>query len=309
MISNRVLYPITAVLLVILAVLVGYEILPCLDRYKVRQHYKNEPQKLAAAEFLLDNMDKHGTTVGEGWKRYDTIFTEFEKHFEKHGYHSEKDPMTLQYFWDNVEKRNGPIADDGFMITYDTDATLSDILIDNIDAAFEAWQSVSDSLVTKDFRMFCEYVLPYRIGTEKPEKLRRHLLEEYRGMRDTLFTDINTIEKVMNKVLRQDGGYSNSELMWRFAYSIDEQDGENAPWLVHAHMRILRASAESAGHTGNHRRSIHMGQQIRRSLLGYGDERQHNGVRIRPTDGKEPAPDIQTNKNLQTHIQDTAYRR
>lgn len=221
MISERTFKIAYAALVVIMVTLIGYIMWPYIDRQKVKLHYINNNQKLAAAEFLIDNMDGHFTMVGEGWVRYDTIFNRFEKYFECHGYHGENSPMTLQHVWDSVESHYGPLKFEDFLKKTDTDLPLSDVLIENINAAFEAWQSVPDSLVKKDFRMFCEYVLPYRIGNEAPAPTcRRHLWEEYKGMRDTMFTDIQSIEKAMNKVLRETKGYSNSELMWRFPYSI-----------------------------------------------------------------------------------------
>lgn len=221
MISEKTLKIVCAILSAILVALVCHIMWPYIDRQKTRLHYRSDERKLAAAEFLTDNMDEHFTMVGDGWIRYDTIFNRFEKYFERHGYHGESSPMTLQHIWDSVEVHSGPLKSEDFLRRMDTDQALSDVLIENIDAAFEAWQSVPDSLVTKDFRMFCEYVLPYRIGNEALEPTcRRHLWEEYRGMRDTMFTDIQSIEKAMNKVLREKKGYSNSELMWQFPYSI-----------------------------------------------------------------------------------------
>ena len=64
------------------------------------------------------------------------------------------------------------------------------ILIGNINAAFEAWQRMPDTVTDNDFELFCKYVLPYRIGTEQPGRPRRQLMKEYSSTHGGLIADL-----------------------------------------------------------------------------------------------------------------------
>lgn len=54
----------------------------------------------------------------------------------------------------------------------------SSYICDNIDLAYKVWQEQPWGK-NVDFEMFCEYILPYRIGDEIPERWRKHYYEKY----------------------------------------------------------------------------------------------------------------------------------
>ena len=121
---------------------------------KVLTYYKNEPQKLKAACFLIGNMDIHSSQsyywVNETKQKIP--FNEFEYvNYEK----------AIQTF-NKISSANKltPVK----YTTSDLTTVKADYLIKNIDEAFVAWKS---RWATKlSFEMFCEYILPYRIMDE-----------------------------------------------------------------------------------------------------------------------------------------------
>jgi len=125
---------------------------------KVINHYSTNPSdslKRKAALFLIENMDAHYSYVSKNWDSFqvelDTLFhkedrwqvlrSEFNKLYEKYAY-GLKD------------------------ITYvcDLQTVSAQFLIYNIDQAFETWKSPYCNFLS--FEDFCEYILPYRVGTE-----------------------------------------------------------------------------------------------------------------------------------------------
>lgn len=211
---------------VISALLLGGIAVVCLvanlktpEVFNVKKHYANDSLRLSAANFLLENMEGKFSYEGEDLQKYDTIFNSFSSYFDKNGY-SEIDPYPIRLLWDSVEKANGAFDYKKLDKKFDVDCISDSFLIKNIDAAFTAWQGIPNSVIAKDFRLFCEYVLPYRIGNEKIEMQRSRLLEEYKGKRDTVMANIKRTSKVLDKALRRNGGFKNSNLMWRYPISL-----------------------------------------------------------------------------------------
>ena len=60
----------------------------------------------------------------------------------------------------------------------DIETVKAHLLIENIDLAFKAFeeQPWKDEVSFDDF---CEYILPYRVGDEKPEYLRKEFYETF----------------------------------------------------------------------------------------------------------------------------------
>lgn len=127
---------------------------------KVLDHYKqNEADSLKwkAARFLIENMPMHYTYYGPA---VDTFYTAMKSVF--------KDPQnkgqqfyTTKYdslfaIWGDRLKR----AD----MRMDVESVTADYLIRNIDEAFRMWQMPWAKHYS--FEIFCEYILPYRVGKE-----------------------------------------------------------------------------------------------------------------------------------------------
>ena len=122
---------------------------------KVLAHYKDEPLKLKAAKFLIENMDGYYSFTSPELDVYyhllDSIFS-----LNKLGDDLTHEQKSL------LSSLKEPSPND-FKNISDIQSVSANFLIDNIDRAFEAWKSP----FAKDmsFDDFCEYLLPYKVGS------------------------------------------------------------------------------------------------------------------------------------------------
>lgn len=139
---------------------------------KVLHHYKEfhpDPLKLRAAEFLISNMDVHFSYSSKTWDEFQMELAEL--------YAREDSYAVLEQSLERLyDKYAFGLAGD---LTYTSDlkTVSSDFLIHNIEAAFESWRSpYADHLSFEDF---CEYLLPYRVGTEPLSDWRKAFNEHF----------------------------------------------------------------------------------------------------------------------------------
>lgn len=127
---------------------------------KVLEHYRQNPSdslKLKAAKFLIENMDAHyfftSTELDNYYRDLDSIFS-LNKTYDEITFEQDSLLGLLQ-----LPPSQGQFVSDLHSIS-------SDFLIDNIDRAFNGW----DSNHTKDlsFEGFCEFLLPYKSDKEYP---------------------------------------------------------------------------------------------------------------------------------------------
>lgn len=137
---------------------------------EVLEHFsqsEGDSLRYAAALFLIDNMPAHSSPCGvqmENFKhRIDFINT-------RNGIRE------LNEAW-NLSGRDG-----GVSVLPDSSVVTSQMLISNINAAFEAWETAPWGKDT-DFATFCDYILPYRCSGEHiGGNWRQALREEYVGV-------------------------------------------------------------------------------------------------------------------------------
>ena len=180
---------------------------------KVLCHYKNDTLKLHAAKFLIDNMNTKYYYTGELYKNYDTLF---------HIYNSLRedgivvgDPSIIYDTWKSLRKNYGPLKIQNLDLQLDCQNLTADFLIKNIDWAFEAWKSAPE-YINKDFNTFCEFILPYRGGTEIPEEYREKYYKKFKILRDTASIDTISLLKAFNQAFYWDENYRPSEFMWNY---------------------------------------------------------------------------------------------
>jgi hypothetical protein len=116
---------------------------------KVIEHYSQNKQdslKLKAAMFLIENMPIHLSLFGERVLHYQNEFRELLN-----------DNVSEDQLFEVIEKFNN----EKDIISEDINIISSDILIRNIDQAFDAWQS-KPWCRHINFDEFCEYILPYK---------------------------------------------------------------------------------------------------------------------------------------------------
>lgn len=112
-------------------------------------HFKDDPLKLKAAEFLISNMEYHS----------------FPSSTELNEYYLEQDSITEHSTLDSLAKFLPAILEKADWVT-DSQLLDSTFLIRHIEQSFEMWKSPWSKELS--FEDFCEHLLPYRIGCEKP---------------------------------------------------------------------------------------------------------------------------------------------
>ena len=140
---------------------------------KVLEHYNQSPGdslKLMAAEFLIENMGIYSTVKS---KSLDKHYAHFDSVFADGRPYEDINWFTILWHIDNYTP---PVIND-FTYTPDIKYVSADLLIDNIDKAFDAWKNPWAKHLT--FEEFCEYLLPYKVKDEVPDFWRTEFKEYY----------------------------------------------------------------------------------------------------------------------------------
>lgn len=143
------------------------------DMHRVVDACADDPQKLAAAVFLMENLDGHHT------RTFDLIDNST----------GEVSPVSL-YRPDITSDNYRSYLDSlGLTIRYRTDQDVQTVtaeyLIRNIDQAFDGWRGNPWSQHYSE-DVFLRYILPYRISTEELTDWRTYFIERYTPMIDTM---------------------------------------------------------------------------------------------------------------------------
>lgn len=177
---------------------------------QVLEHYKDDPEKLSAAKFLIENMPAHYSYQGEDINRYYELAYKIitSKLTPKEQRDSLLSISEKQFL--GLEYRTIP----------DVKVITSDFLIHNIDAAFEKWKSCEwASHLT--FDDFCEWLLPYKAVELQNLDSWRDTLSNYFGDAitnmvvddDQYGTTYYTLDAVRNNIISKVkplGMYNNS---------------------------------------------------------------------------------------------------
>ena len=138
----------------------------------VLDHYANDPQRRAAAEFLISNMPGHGYIV-----------THLR---DKQGNIIDYDPLDYPQFkaalaaLDELEKKHGQLEFSRDEKVEDVKTITADFLKTHIDLAFEAWERSGDRRVS--FATFLNYILPYRGSQEPLDSWMGPLMRRWAGL-------------------------------------------------------------------------------------------------------------------------------
>lgn len=160
---------------------------------KVLEHYKNEPEKLEAARFLIRNMP-HWYSY-EGWQ-LDSV-----KQVLASGNISKE--ATEQ--WRHTSFYSLPKVYDSHIIT-------AGYLIENIDMAFDVWKKYPWNK-TLGFDDFCELILPYRIADEPISAWRKLYHDRYAPALDSTYHGNDVVEacRIVDKKLKETGYSYNTD--------------------------------------------------------------------------------------------------
>ncbi len=159
---------------------------------KVLHHYSNPEDSLKheAALYLISHMGK------KFGKDYDpsSDYYSFSNTIDsiRHTRISDDDlNRFISQEWDKV-KRN-PESKLGETLFWDCQNITSDILIENIDYAFKAWQE-KPWAKKMNFDDFCKWILPYRLHDEPLSKWRKYFWEEFQWLEDSLENPEDVLE-------------------------------------------------------------------------------------------------------------------
>lgn len=137
---------------------------------------KNETEKIKAAEFLLDNMPYHYSIKSEIIDSYYNGIVE-----ANHKYRYPEIKKHVEELYEEYSQK-----DLGRNLLHDADVLTLDFLVRCIDHSYDKWKNGlwANHL---SFNDYCEYLLPYRVGTENIEEWRDSLEKEYLHRIDWLF--------------------------------------------------------------------------------------------------------------------------
>lgn len=165
---------------------------------KVLSYYKEEPLKLQAAKFLLANIPYYYTYKGE---EIDTLKEVLRGVIDNDG-----------FIEDSVKNKWKSVHFNRQLKEYDAHEITADLLIENIDLAFDVWQRRPWSKYYS-FDDFCEYILPYRIEDEPLEAWRKLYYDRYSSVLDSLYKGNDVVEaaKIIVAYLKNEKFISNKD--------------------------------------------------------------------------------------------------
>ena len=149
---------------------------------RVLEHYQDDPQKLAAARYLIADMKDNYYLVSDG---IDSVHAALVTTSLQEGFleRNRRDRWMAYRYEGTAEK------------IYDAQTVSAEYLIENIDLAFESWQRYPWGKYY-DFEDFCNYLLPYKIGDEKPDNWRRIYTEKFAPVLDSLYKGTDVVVAV-----------------------------------------------------------------------------------------------------------------
>lgn len=173
---------------------------------KVLNRYRQSPGdslKYRAACFLIENMPYYTYYEGELLDNYLTYYKVLAK---KNG----KERLIFEEVSDSIKKEFGEYSTDKLSFKHDLLEIDSAYLCHNIEWAFKVWKEQPWGK-NVSFEDFCEYVLPYRIGNEKPTYWREKMYAKYNPILDSLRSTgrekedpINAVYCLMNVIAKEE---------------------------------------------------------------------------------------------------------
>ena len=164
----------------------------------VLNYYQDEPEKLAAARFLIRNMPFHFSN--------ENFFTQTGKEHYYPDISQFSNADAVRQHCDSLQKRGWYVWQERHP---DIRELKADFLIRNIEMAFEAWGKEWAREVP--FEIFCRYILPYRAQNEPVSDLRETLMHRYLPVLDSVQPQ-NPLEacKVVNAQLAKEIHYKET---------------------------------------------------------------------------------------------------
>ncbi|SMO72364.1 discoidin domain-containing protein [Solitalea koreensis] len=173
---------------------------------KVIEYYsksKKDSLKLKAAYFLIGNMTGHFSYTGNKSKAVDAYINNIAE--TKKTTTEKFNSSYLRKFdrvWDSLKvdsKNYKPLTNNAF----DAKVITAELLIENIDYAFKAWELPWSKHLK--FDEFCLYVLPYRFYNEPLESWRPIFMKKFSWLKDSMGKSDDPIKacEMVNKELKK----------------------------------------------------------------------------------------------------------
>lgn len=177
---------------------------------KVLEHYKSDPEKLAAAQFLIENMPAHISYRDSTIYKYYAIADNLLKSDLPHTVIRDSLLEVKNKLYPDLDRK--PISDIRIMT--------ANYLIYTIDHAFSLWKNCEWAQHI-DFDEFCETLLPYKVTEYQPFDYWRDTLSEAfsQNLKTQLYDDeetnttYRTVDIVRNEILskvRRNGEYTDA---------------------------------------------------------------------------------------------------
>lgn len=165
------------------------------ELFQVIKHYQNgtDSLKLKAALFLIENMtDKYyltGKVIDEYYTFIDSV------------YQIQQEEYDIPAIYDDF-KGNVNFLQEKPIINLDIKTLSANYLIENIEEAFAIWNRPWNQHLS--FEEFCEFILPYRVGTEIPETWRVFYKERFAPIlkSDTIQTAKQACMAINNELIK-----------------------------------------------------------------------------------------------------------
>lgn len=148
---------------------------------KVLEHYSGEKLKEVAARYLIAGMAGAYYYEGDGIDSLTDVYADISDYG---AIDAERKEKWAGYRYKGLARK-----------IYDAKVLSADYLIENIELAFDAWDRRGRYY---DFDDFCKYVLPYRIGDEKPDHWRKAYSEKFSNVLANSYSGNDIVEEVIS---------------------------------------------------------------------------------------------------------------
>ncbi|MDX2191448.1 MAG: hypothetical protein SFY32_16460 [Bacteroidota bacterium] len=189
---------------------------------KVLDFYKKDSLKLAAAIFLISNMDLYcsNTPLSKSLKRLNDLRFNKLDSINKLNTFIDIDVIDSLIDVSSVEKN----------LLCDYNIVTADYLIENIEYAFLAWENAKWAK-SINFDRFCEYILPYRLHSGPLERWRPYFYNKYQHVALDTSNCLSAVVSINNEIIKW--------LKWK---------NEINPNVVYSSNNILKSKSGTCTH-------------------------------------------------------------
>lgn len=158
---------------------------------KVINHFKDQPLKLKAAEYLIENMAIHYSYENSASEYYNSLLNESIKISRKE---KEIRNKAIKRIDDSLKQVYGVYDKSIIEKKYDLKSIKSSYLINHIEESYKCWNNKWCKHLS--FEQFCRFILPYRVGSEPIEDWRKIISKELPWIKDIKNSELTSYEAI-----------------------------------------------------------------------------------------------------------------